>query len=105
MMRTIVRGALAGLLVTLMLAVWDGVSARGHLFGLRTGLVGVAAGGLTLGLAFCMALASYYLARRNRLPALRKRLLVAAIFAGPAGMAMGFASAGLWMAAGRPWFG
>jgi hypothetical protein len=103
-LRLILRGLLTGTLVAGGLAVWDGVAYHGYMFGLQAALVGVPAGGLTLLLAFGMALLSYWLAKGNRLPDLRRHLLAGAIFAGAAGMACGFTSAALWAAAGRPWF-
>lgn len=102
--RLIVRGLLAGVLMTGALAIWEGVRGRGYLFGLLTGLIGVPAGGIMLVLAFAMALTSYYMARAGRFASLRQRLLAGAIFTGAAGMTCGFTSAALWLAAGRPWF-
>ncbi len=97
-------GALTGLALTVALAVWDHLSTRGYLFGLRTGIVGTLAGGIALLLALGMAVTSYVLARRNQVPWLRRRLLAAAIFTGAAGMLCGVSSALLWLAVGQPWF-
>lgn len=102
--RLILRGLLTGTILTVLLAVFDGVRHRGYMFGLVTGLFGVATGGVMLMVAFLMAMASYMLAQRNRAPLLRKQLLAGAIFAGAAGMSFGFSSAALWILAGRPWF-
>lgn len=103
MMRAIWMGALGGLGITLCLAVGEALLAGGQLFGLRTGIVGVAAGGIMLAVAFLMSLTSYWLASRNRAPGLRRRLLQAAIYTGAAGMTCGFSAATLWLIAGRPW--
>jgi hypothetical protein len=104
LLRTIGIGTLVGVGLTALLAVWDGVSARGHLFGLRTGMIGLAFGGIALLLALGMALISYHLASRDKAPALRQRLLSGAIWTGAVGMACGFSAAALWIAAGLPWF-
>jgi tetrahydromethanopterin S-methyltransferase subunit F len=101
----VARGLLTGLGLTAAIVVLDAVTQRGdQFFGLGTGIIGVAAGGIALAVAFLMAMTSYWLASRNRMPSLRKRLLVGAIFTGAAGMASGFVSAAIWLAAGRPWF-
>lgn len=102
--RLMLRGTLAGVLLTGGLAIWEGIRSQGYLFGLLTGLIGVPAGGIMLVLAFSMALTSYYMARAGRYASLRQRLLAGAVFTGAAGMACGISSAALWVAAGSPWF-
>lgn len=101
--RAIGMGTLAGFGITVFLAIGEALMAGGRLFGLRTGIIGVTAGGLMLTVAFLMSVTSYWLAARNRAPALRRRLLQAAVYTGAAGMACGFSAAALWLAAGRPW--
>lgn len=104
MLRMAWQGALTGLLMTLMLAGWDRLSAAQWRYGLRSGIIGVSAGGAALLLAWAMAISAYLLATRNRQPVGRKRLLQAAIFTGCAGLTCGTTSAVLWLAAGHPWF-
>jgi hypothetical protein len=96
----IIRGGLAGLGLTAALAVIDALMHGGSRFGLQTGMI---TGGGALGLALLMALTSYYLVSRSREPALRKRLLAGAIWAGAAGMACGVSAIMLWLVGGRPW--
>jgi hypothetical protein len=98
------RGALSGLFLALILAIWDGVTAHGQLFALRAGLIGVMTGGIALVLALSMSLVGYHLAAKNRLPEVRLHLVLGAVFTGTAGMVLGMTSATLWLLAGRPWF-
>lgn len=97
------RGLLAGLALAGALAAFDAL-AIGYLFGLQTMIFGVSAGGIMLLLGFAMSVISYVLASRGVMAELRGRLLAAAIFTGAAGMSCGFAAAGIWFAAGHPWF-
>ncbi|HYG58352.1 MAG TPA: hypothetical protein VD902_09865 [Symbiobacteriaceae bacterium] len=103
-LRLIARGLLTGAALTAALAAGDWVSGRGYMFGLLTGLFGIAAGGIMLLAAFAMAVAGYLLARQNKAPALTRQLVAGAIFTGAAGMTFGFSSAAVWMAVGLPWF-
>lgn len=104
MLRIIGKGVAAGVLIAAAIALLDVLWKRGDPFGLLSGILGILTGFLTLLLAFGMAMSGYMLASRNLAPALRKRLVLGAVWAGTAGMTCGFASALLWLAAGRPWF-
>lgn len=88
----------------MVVAVCDGLAGRGHLFGLATLAVGILTGGLLLVAGFGMSLAAYWLASRNQAVRLRRRLLVAAIFCGAAGLTASLTATLLWVAAGRPFF-
>lgn len=103
MLQIVLKGAVGGMILAAGLAVFDAVTAQGHLLGMRTMIIGVAAGGMMLGIAFLMALGSYGLASRNRLPGLRRRMLQSAIFSGVAGMICGTLSAAFWFATGHVW--
>jgi len=102
-LRLILRGLAAGVAVAAAVALFDAF-AIGYYFGLQALIIGVAAGGLMLVLAFLMSLGSYWLATRGRLTEFRRKLLAAAIFTGAAGMTCGFGSVVVWMLAGRPIF-
>ncbi|MDF2629405.1 MAG: hypothetical protein K0R39_3236 [Symbiobacteriaceae bacterium] len=96
-------GLVAGVGIAGAVALFDAF-AVGYYFGLQALIIGVGAGGLMLLLAFAMSLGSYWLATRGRLTEFRRKLLAAAIFTGAAGMACGFGSFAVWLAAGSPIF-
>lgn len=102
--RLMLKGLIAGLLTAGAIALWDAVSGRGYLFGLKTAIFGLPAGGMMLVTAFLMAVASYWMATRNLWPTLRQRLLGSAIFTGVAGLSCGTACFALWAAMGAPLF-
>ena len=102
MARLIMRGLLLGLAAAVIMAAADLIIQHGGHFGPRTLVFGQAAGGLTLLLGLGMALTGYWLAARGRAVTLRRRLVNAAVVCGAAGLTCSFATAGIWLLAGRP---
>lgn len=103
-MRLILRGVAAGLVLAALIALADLVWYRGYLFGLVTLIIGMITGGAALLLGFLMAVTAYLLASRGTATVLRRRLITAAVFSGAAGLTLSLAVAGLWAAAGQPFF-
>lgn len=104
MTKLILRGVVAGLVLTALIALADLIWYRGYLFGLVTLIIGIITGGAALLLGFLMAVSAYLLASRGSAPVLRRRLITAAVFTGAAGLTLSLTVAGLWAVAGRPFF-
>lgn len=103
-LQTLGGGAVAGMLLFGLITLFDALAVQSYPFGVRTGTLGAATGGISLVLALLMSYISYELAKRNKAGGLRRRLLSAAIFTGAAGFTCGLASMLLWLGAGRPWY-
>lgn len=104
MLKVILHGALAGLGLAAMVAVGESVVFRGYLFGLQTVIIGGLAGGIMLVIALLMSLVSYSLATRGKAVLLQRRLLLAAVWTGTAGMSCGLSAVTVWAVAGSPVF-
>lgn len=98
----VLRGGLAGVAATALLTLLDLTLGGGRQFGLRTGVIGVLAGGMLLVLALGISCVSYWMASRGRMASLRRRLLAGAVWAGAAGGSLGTTAALVWLAAGHP---
>lgn len=103
-MKLILRGVAAGLVLAALIALADLIWYRGYLFGLVTLIIGMVTGGAALLTGFLMAVAAYLLASRGTAPVLRRRLILAAVFTGAAGLTLSLAVVGLWAVAGQPFF-
>lgn len=102
-LRLILAGLAGGMALAGAVALWDRIAHPGAFFGMRTMLYGVMAGAALLTAAFLLAVYSYRLATQGKAIQLRRRLLVASIVLGGAGMSAGFSCAAIWFATGRPW--
>lgn len=104
MVKLILRGVAAGLVLAALIALADLIWYRGYLFGLVTLIMGMITAGAALLFGLLMAVTAYLLASRGTAPVLRRRLIAAAVFTGAAGLTLSLTVAGLWALAGQPFF-